>query len=237
MKQTQTEVLTKDKEKMVLDNLNLIYGVMSDLGLAKCQNADDIFQMGCLGLVTAAIRYDGKLNCKFSTFAYSYIKGYILRNINLDRPIKISRRLVYIIPKYVKYRDICNNQELMDILNVNEKELDTLRTTVEVVSLDKSIEAADDDLHIIDILADKSTDFVYELEEKEVVSNAVKETLKILKSKNGEKYYKAASDYVVAVMNGDKNILTAIGDKYGIDKQEVYIIVKKFKKIFKKFYV
>ena len=187
MKQTQTDILTKDKEKMVLDNLNLIYGVMSDLGLAKCQNADDIFQMGCLGLVTAAIRYDDKLNCKFSTFAYSYIKGYILRNINLDRPIKISRRLVYMIPKYVKYRDIYNNQELMDILNVNEKELDTLRTTVEVVSLDKSIEAADDDLHIIDILADKSTDFVYELEEKEVVSNAVKETLKILKSKNGEK--------------------------------------------------
>lgn len=236
MKKTQTEVLTKNKEKMVIDNLNLIYGVMSDLGMSKCQNLDDIFQMGCIGLVTAAIRYDDKLNCKFSTFAYSYIKGYILKNINLDRPIKITRRLAFIIPKYAKYKEIYNNQELMNILKVTKKELDTIRTAVEVVSLDKSLDTGDDNLYIIDTLPDKSVDFVCELEEKEAVGNAVKETLKILKSRNGDKYYNAASDYVVAVMNGDKNILTAIGKKYGIDKQEVYVIVKKFKKLFKKFY-
>lgn len=46
---------------------------------------DDLFQIGCVGLMMAIKRYDVSKNAKFSTYAYVFIDGYILKSIRDDK--------------------------------------------------------------------------------------------------------------------------------------------------------
>ncbi len=69
------------KADLLENNRGMIYKIMGEFGflLRKEEDKDDLFQAGCLGLVKALNRYDFKYNTLFSTFAYRYIHGEIVR--------------------------------------------------------------------------------------------------------------------------------------------------------------
>ena len=53
--------------------------------------SDDLFQTCYLGLLTAVKNFDLSKNCKFSTYAYSYILGQMKKYMRENKSIKISR--------------------------------------------------------------------------------------------------------------------------------------------------
>ena len=69
------------KADLLENNRGLIYKIMGEFGylLRNEENKDDLFQSGCLGLIKALNRYDFKFNTLFSTFAYRYIHGEVVR--------------------------------------------------------------------------------------------------------------------------------------------------------------
>lgn len=69
------------KADLLENNRGMIYKIMGEFGylLKKEDNKDDLFQAGCLGLVKALNRFDFSFNTLFSTFAYRYIHGEIVR--------------------------------------------------------------------------------------------------------------------------------------------------------------
>lgn len=69
------------KADLLENNKGMIYKFMGEFSylLKDEENRDDLFQAGCLGLVKALNRFDFKFNTKFSTFAYRYIHGEIVR--------------------------------------------------------------------------------------------------------------------------------------------------------------
>lgn len=76
---------------LVLENKNLIYKI--SMLFTNYSNKEDLFQVGCIGLINAYKRYDESFNTKFSTYAYPFILGEMNSYVKKDKGIKISREI------------------------------------------------------------------------------------------------------------------------------------------------
>lgn len=75
----------EERNKLVEENLGLV-GHICKTVYPSCMgpNFDDFFQIGCIGLISAADRFDPDKDVQFSTFAYKHIAGTIARAIKRD---------------------------------------------------------------------------------------------------------------------------------------------------------
>lgn len=78
-------------EQLILEYEKLIYAVMRYF--KNYSNKEDLFQVGCIGLINAYNNYNVNCNTKFSTYAYSYILGEMKKLVREDKGIKISRNI------------------------------------------------------------------------------------------------------------------------------------------------
>ena len=60
-------------ENIIIENKNLIYSISNYFSNYK--NKEDLFQVGCIGLINAYNNYRDDMNTKFTSYAYPYILG------------------------------------------------------------------------------------------------------------------------------------------------------------------
>ncbi len=82
----------KALEQLVANNLPLVSSI-SKRFLNRGYEYDDIFQIGCLGIIKAINNFDSKFGVKFSTYAVPMIMGEIKRFLRDDGIIKVSRSI------------------------------------------------------------------------------------------------------------------------------------------------
>lgn len=82
----------KARDKIVSLNLGLIWSIVKKFN-NRGYEPEDLFQIGCIGLLKAIDKFDFSYNVKFSTYAVPMIMGEIRRFIRDDNPIKVSRSL------------------------------------------------------------------------------------------------------------------------------------------------
>ncbi len=80
------------QNKIVEENIGLVRAVVKRF-LNRGHEAEDLFQIGCIGLIKAIKKFDLNFNVKFSTYAVPMIMGEIKRFIRDDGIIKVSRSL------------------------------------------------------------------------------------------------------------------------------------------------
>lgn len=80
------------KDEFLIGNLRLVLSIMQRFSNKK-ENADDIFQVGCIGLIKAMKNFDTSLNLRFSTYAVPMIIGEIRRFLRDSSPVRISRSI------------------------------------------------------------------------------------------------------------------------------------------------
>ena len=80
------------RELYIKGNLRLVLSVIKRFS-ASSENADDLFQIGCIGLMKAIDNFDDKLGVKFSTYAVPMIIGEIRRYLRDNNAIRVSRSL------------------------------------------------------------------------------------------------------------------------------------------------
>lgn len=94
----------KAREKLILDNIGLIWSVVR-----RFQNrgyeSEDLFQIGSIGLMKAVDKFDLSYDVKFSTYAIPMITGEIRRFLRDDGMIKVSRSLKENAYKIMKARE------------------------------------------------------------------------------------------------------------------------------------
>lgn len=76
---------------LIMNNERLIYSIANYF--KNYNSKDDLYQAGCLGLITAYKKYDPSMNCKFTTYAYPYILGEMRKLVREDKGLKISREI------------------------------------------------------------------------------------------------------------------------------------------------
>lgn len=80
------------KEEYIKGNLRLVLSVIKRFG-ASNENPDDLFQIGCIGLIKAINNFNTELDVKFSTYAVPMIIGEIRRYMRDNNSIRVSRSL------------------------------------------------------------------------------------------------------------------------------------------------
>lgn len=78
------------REKMISGNLRLVLSVIQKF-TRRCDNADDLFQVGCVGLIKAVDNFDVTQNVRFSTYAVPMIVGELRRYLRDNNMIRVSR--------------------------------------------------------------------------------------------------------------------------------------------------
>lgn len=80
------------REKYIEGNLRLVLSVIKRFSSSN-ENVDDLFQIGCIGLIKAIDNFDPSMNVKFSTYAVPMIIGEIRRFLRDNNSIRVSRSL------------------------------------------------------------------------------------------------------------------------------------------------
>ena len=80
------------REKFINGNLRLVLSVIQRFN-GRGENIDDLFQVGCVGLIKAIDNFDTTLNVQFSTYAVPMIIGEIRRHLRDNNPIRVSRSM------------------------------------------------------------------------------------------------------------------------------------------------
>lgn len=92
------------REELVNGNLRLVLSVIQRFN-NRGEYVDDLFQVGCIGLMKSIDNFDLGQNVKFSTYAVPMIIGEIRRYLRDNNPIRVSRSLRDIAYKALQVRD------------------------------------------------------------------------------------------------------------------------------------
>lgn len=95
---------TDAREKLVNGNLRLVLSVIQRFN-NRGEYVDDLFQVGCIGLMKSIDNFDLSQNVKFSTYAVPMIIGEIRRYLRDNNPIRVSRSLRDVAYKALQARD------------------------------------------------------------------------------------------------------------------------------------
>ncbi len=126
---------------LVNGNLKLVLSLLKKFN-NRIDNMDDLFQIGCVGLIKAIDNFDLSHNVKFSTYAVPMIDGEVKRYLRDNNSIRISRSTKDIAYKVIKLKDELtskkgvepSNEEIAKMLDLKEIEiilaLDSLKDPV-----------------------------------------------------------------------------------------------------------
>ena len=92
------------REEFIRGNLRLVLSVLQRFH-HRCENVDDLFQVGCIGLIKALDNFDVTQNVRFSTYAVPMIIGEIRRYLRDNNAIRVSRSLRDVAYKALQMRD------------------------------------------------------------------------------------------------------------------------------------
>lgn len=115
----------KAREKFINGNLKLVLSVIKKFN-NRGENADDLFQVGCIGLIKAIDNFDLSQNVLFSTYAVPMIIGEIRRYLRDNNTIRVSRSL-----RDIAYKALQAKERLI-IKNSKEPTIEEIAKEIEV---------------------------------------------------------------------------------------------------------
>lgn len=152
------------KELLVYGNLKLVLSILKKYQ-SKTDNLDDLFQIGCIGLIKAIDNFDLSYDVKFSTYSVPMIDGEIKRYIRDNNAVRISRSIKETAYKIIKFKDDFvskNNREpstdeIVKYLGIPEYEISSAYMSLkEPVSIfDPIYSDGEDEIYLLDQLEDK----------------------------------------------------------------------------------
>ncbi|HEY8348103.1 MAG TPA: RNA polymerase sporulation sigma factor SigG [Symbiobacteriaceae bacterium] len=157
---------TAVREQLITGNLRLVLSVIQRFN-NRGEYVDDLFQVGCIGLMKAIDNFDLGQNVKFSTYAVPMIIGEIRRYLRDNNPIRVSRSLRDIAYKALQVRDNLVNrlsreptvQEIADELKMPVEEVVfALDSIQEPVSLFEPLyQDGGDPIYVMDQVSDEKS--------------------------------------------------------------------------------
>ena len=221
----------KAREELILGNLRLVLSVVGRFN-PKRDSADDLFQVGCVGLIKAIDNFNPDFAVRFSTYAVPMIIGEVRRYQRDNNAVRVSRGLRDLAYRALQVKEDVLAKEGRDAtlpeiaarLEVSERAVgEAMEAIVEPVSLYDSVYGEDEDkMYVIDKLSDES-----EASESWIESIALKEALGKLQGREKEiirlRYYKGRTQMEIAAEIGISQAQVSRLEKSAIDKLRRYM--------------
>ena len=172
------------REVLIDGNLRLVLSIIQRFSSRK-ENMDDLFQVGCIGLIKAIDNFNVDLDVRFSTYAVPMIIGEIRRYLRDNNSIRVSRSVRDLAYRALQVREELTRESFQEpsveqiALKLNEKKeavVSALEAISEPVSLYEPVfNDSGDSLYIMDQIRDTSSD-----DELWIEDIALREALKTL---------------------------------------------------------
>jgi RNA polymerase sporulation-specific sigma factor len=153
------------RDELILGNLRLVLSVIQRFN-TKRDTVDDLFQVGCIGLIKAIDNFNLDMNVRFSTYAVPMIIGELRRYQRDNNAVRVSRSVRDLAYRALQIKEKISSTEARDAtiaeiakcLDVTEREVgEAMEAIVEPVSLFDSVYGdGDDAMYVIDKLADET---------------------------------------------------------------------------------
>lgn len=153
------------RDKFIHGNLRLVLSITKRFA-GNNENVDDLFQIGCIGLIKAIDNFDRSVGVKFSTYAVPMIMGEIRRFLRDNNSIRVSRSLRDIAYKaiYAKEALTKKNQkeptiaEIADEIGISKEDvvyaMDAIQSPVSL--FEPVYSEGGDTLYVMDQISDKT---------------------------------------------------------------------------------
>ena len=155
--------MNKELEDLIVDNSKLIYSIISKY--QSYYDKEDLYQIGVIGMIKAYKNYKKDSNTKFTTYAYTYILGEVLKYVNENKSFKLSKEYLVIYKKISEAKTILtqrlmkvpSNFELSVFLEIDEQVINHIEMiTREIDRLDRIINEDGKNLILLDTIKDEN---------------------------------------------------------------------------------
>ena len=193
------------RDKILIENTGLIWSIVRRF-LNRGHEGEDLFQIGCIGMLKAIDRFDTEFDVAFSTYAVPMIAGEIRRFIRDDGIVKISRKIKENQMKIMHQREIFINEkkqgptieELEKVCDLTKEEIVmAMDASRNVESIDKEMYSKDSAYTLMDLAEDDTN-----IEETVLNKIMVQQLMDMLESKERKiinlRYFKNKTQSQVA---------------------------------------
>jgi len=216
------------RKEMICGNLRLVLSIVQRFAGRK-ENPDDLFQVGCIGLIKAVDNFDIDKEVMFSTYAVPMIVGEVRRYLRDSAAVRISRSVRDMAYKSLQARDELSAEldrdptpeEIADRLGVTrEQVVNALEAIVEPISLYEPVFSENgDSLYVIDQLSDTSRDAT---DESWLENIALREAVRTLTPREQKiialRYYKDKTQMEIAAEIGISQAQVSRVEKAALEK-------------------
>ena len=181
----------KAREELISGNLRLVLSVVQKFA-NRGENLDDLFQVGCIGLIKAIDHFDPDQGVRFSTYGVPMIVGEIRRYLRDNNSVRVSRSMRDVAYKAMQAKERLTGENLKEPTieeisrDMGMKKQDVvlaLESIVEPVSLYEPVYSdSGDTIFVMDQLGDQNDDsnWLEELSIREAIANLTPREKKIL---------------------------------------------------------
>ncbi|MBQ7376775.1 MAG: RNA polymerase sporulation sigma factor SigG [Clostridia bacterium] len=201
---------TNAREELILGNLRLVLSIIQRFSHRR-ENLDDLFQVGCIGLIKAIDHFNTDLGVKFSTYAVPMIIGEVRRYLRDNNAIRVSRSLRDLAYRALQAREALTRQTGREpsvdaiaeaIGEPRESVAAAMDAIVEPVSLYDSVyNDGEDSVYVIDQLRDTG-----DTDENWIESITLKEAMKTLSERERKiismRFYRGKTQMEIAEQIG-----------------------------------
>lgn len=194
------------KSELIQGNLKLVLSIVQRFS-HRCDNMDDLFQIGCIGLIKSIENFDLGHEVRFSTYAVPMIMGEIKRYLRDNQAIRVSRHLKDLAYKVLKEKEIYMHEnqieptysQLAEMVGVKEKDvMEALEAIQSVISIFEPIYNDEGDtLFLLDQISDDNNEI-----DKLSSLISLKQSMKSLSAKELEiidkRYYQGRTQTEIA---------------------------------------
>ena len=217
------------REKFIQGSLRLVLSVIKHFN-NRGENVDDLFQVGCIGLMKSIDNFDLSLNVRFSTYAVPMIIGEIRRYLRDNNSIRVSRSLRDTAYKALQVRERLVNQDNKEpTVTQIAKELDLRREDV-VFALD----AIQDPVSLFQPIYHDGGDEIYVMDQISDTKNIDDSWIENISIKEAMKKLNDREKLILNLRFFDGRTQMEVADEIGISQAQVSRLEKTALKHMKK---
>lgn len=218
------------RQKFVKGNLRLVLSVIQKFN-NRGENVDDLFQIGCVGLIKAIDNFDLSQNVRFSTYAVPMIIGEIRRYLRDNNPIRVSRSL-----KDIAYKALQAREKLIRT-NSKEPTISEIAKTLdmEVESVVMALDAIQDPISLFDPVYQDNGDAIFVMDQVQDKKDTDENWLEKIALKEAIKKLSEREKLVLDLRFYKGRTQIEVADEIGISQAQVSRIEKNALKNMRKY--
>lgn len=214
--------MTDEQKQVVCDNLNLVdYCIQKRLHIPLYDNSyEDYQQEGRYGLCLAAMRYDASTGHAFSTYAMTYIEGYVRRyRREMQSLMHVPRHIIDLTYQINKLQSEGYTYEEIQLkLSLTSREMEDIQNTILISSLDTPVSVSEGDtISLHSILGHEDLSIIDALGEERLFEYIERVAEGLSSDKRRSIWY----DYIYPAYYGENVTQKKLAKKYGLTQSVV----------------